>query len=115
MPGEDKAGDLARHLNTWPQLRPNDPVDGGVLIVNHQHRLPPPDRKEQVYTRPEFVATLTFPVLSSWQLFRWWAEDDHASIVAALFPGSHAPTNTRSPAASPKTQRRRLWSRSRSS
>jgi hypothetical protein len=28
---------LETHLQTWPQLRPNDPVDGGLLVVNHQY------------------------------------------------------------------------------
>ncbi|GAA3667063.1 hypothetical protein GCM10022237_28800 [Nocardioides ginsengisoli] len=114
MPGEDKARDLIRHLSTWPELCPNEPVDGGVLIVNHQHRLPPPERSPKVFTRPEFVATLTFPVLPSWRLFRWWAEEDHASIVDALFPEGQAKLGPRLPGPSPKTERR-WWSRSRSS
>lgn len=27
---------LRKHLETWPALRPEVPVDGGVLVVNHQ-------------------------------------------------------------------------------
>jgi hypothetical protein len=56
---------LETHLQTWPQLRPNDPVDGGLLVVNHQYRLLPDERSTSVYTRPEFLAALTTPVLST--------------------------------------------------
>jgi hypothetical protein len=85
-PKEDLARDLDRHLSTWPQLRPNEPVIGGVLIVNHQTRLHPTERTVEVYRRPEFVQSLKFPVLPTWRLFRWWAENDYAAIVAAVFP-----------------------------
>ena len=53
---EHLVGHLERHLATWPQLRPEQPVTGGVLVVNHQHRQHPSERTAQVYSRPEFVA-----------------------------------------------------------
>ncbi|MEU0388438.1 hypothetical protein [Streptomyces chartreusis] len=34
---EHLGGHLHRHLETWQQLRPDEPVSGGVLMVNHQH------------------------------------------------------------------------------
>lgn len=91
-PKEALARDLERHLSTWPQLRPHETVVGGVLIVNHQHRLHPTERTEHVYTRAEFVDSLPFPVLATWQLFRWWAEGDQAAILAAVLPGVHHQT-----------------------
>lgn len=90
-PKEDLARDLERHLATWPQLRPHDPVAGGVLVINHQNRLHPTERTAQVYARSEFVESLTYPVLSTWQLFRWWAEGDFAAVVTAVFPESDNP------------------------
>lgn len=102
---EDLARDLDRHLSTWPQLRPNDPVIGGVLIVNHQTRLHPTERTVEVYRRPEFVQSLKFPVLPTWRLFRWWAENDCAAIVAAVLPVG-APDSS----ATPNTWRSR-WGR----
>ena len=75
---------LETHLRTWPQLRPAEPVDGGVLIVNHQHRLAPEERTTSVYGRPEFVATLPVPVLSTRQLFDWWRALDWAAIREAV-------------------------------
>jgi hypothetical protein len=111
-PKEELARDLERHLATWPQLRPSEPVAGGALIVNHQHRLHPTERTEKVYTRPEFVKALTFPVISSWRLFQWWAEDDHASIISALFSGGqYEPERQGGPGESERPPRRRLWSR----
>jgi hypothetical protein len=75
---------LETHLRTWPQLRPTDPVDGGVLVVNHQHRLEPDARSASVYTRPEFVAALTVPVLSTLELFDWWRASDWTAIRRAV-------------------------------
>lgn len=84
---------LETHLQTWPQLRPNDPVDGGVLVVNHQYRLLPDERSTSVYTRPEFLAALTTPVLSTCRLFDWWRASDWAAICAAVL--GDAPTAER--------------------
>ncbi len=81
---ETLVGQLETHLRTWPQLRPADPVDGGVLVVNHQHRTEPGERSASVYTRPEFVAALTVPVLSTRQLFDWWRASDWAAIRQAV-------------------------------
>ncbi|MDZ5446831.1 hypothetical protein U2F26_29590 [Micromonospora sp. 4G57] len=81
---ENLVGYLQRHLDTWPQLQPDQPVAGGVLVVNHQHKLPPAERTAQVYTRPEFVATLPVPVLSSLQLFHWWRVRDWLAIRTAI-------------------------------
>jgi hypothetical protein len=90
--GESLVGDLQRHLQTWPQLRPDEPVAGGVLIVNHQHRHEPADRTRAVYVRPEFVAALTAPVLSTLQLFDWWRNSDWAAIRSAmLVPATDEP------------------------
>lgn len=77
---ETLVGQLETHLRTWPQLRPADPVDGGVLVVNHQHRTEPGERSAAVYTRPELIAALTVPVLSTRQLFDWWRASEWASI-----------------------------------
>ncbi len=83
-PAEALVGHLERHLATWPQLRPEDPVGGGVLIVNHQHKLHPHERAPEVYARPEFVRALVVPVISTLQLFWWWRESDWAAIRAAV-------------------------------
>jgi hypothetical protein len=78
--GEHLVGDLQRHLTTWPQLRPDEPVTRGVLIVNHQHKLHPTERAEHVYSRPEFVATLAITVVSTLELFHWWRAADWTAI-----------------------------------
>ncbi len=82
--GEHLVADLQRHLTTWPQLRPDEPVAGGVLIVNHQHRLHPSERAEQVYSRPEFVAALSVTVVSTVRLFRWWRAADWTAIHTSV-------------------------------
>jgi len=75
---------LETHLRTWPQLQPAQPVDGGALVVNHQYRLEPDQRTGSVYTRPEFVAALTVPVLSTGELFEWWRASDWAATREAI-------------------------------
>jgi len=75
---------LDRHLQTWPAIRSSEPVSGGVLVVNHQYKLDPDERSAAVFSRPEFVATLTVTVLSSRQLFDWWRACDWATIRGAV-------------------------------
>ncbi|MGW1617685.1 hypothetical protein [Streptomyces sp. NPDC002172] len=75
---------LQRHLETWPQLRPSQPVTGSALIVNHQYRLDPAQRPTEVYQRKEFVDALTFPVLATSQLFEWWRTQDWPAVQAAV-------------------------------
>ena len=82
--GETLVSQLETHLRTWPQLRPGDPVDEGVLVVNHQYRMEPDERSASVYARPEFLAALTIPVLSTRQLFDWWRSSDWAAIREAV-------------------------------
>jgi hypothetical protein len=88
---ESLVGHLDRHLATWPQLRPDEPVGGGVLVVNHQHRLHPSERTARVYSRPEFVDALTVPVISTVELFHWWRTSDWTAIQSAVL-GTDAPT-----------------------
>lgn len=75
----------ARHLTTWPQIRPNDPVDGAVMVVNHQARVHPLERPVAPYMRPEFVRSLPFPVVTGRQLYDWWRARDFTALRDALF------------------------------
>jgi hypothetical protein len=79
---------LETHLRTWPSLRPNDPVGGGVLVVNHQYRKEPGERSAQVYERAAFVDSLTVEVLGTRDLFAWWAASDWSAIRAAVLGGT---------------------------
>ena len=81
---ESLVGDLERHLKAWLHVRPDLPVGGGVLVVNHQHRLDPHERTADVYARPEFVAALTVPVITTRQLFDRWRESNWPAIRQAL-------------------------------
>ncbi|MEV4334188.1 hypothetical protein AB0K02_27285 [Streptomyces sp. NPDC049597] len=90
---EHLVGHLQRHLEIWPQLRPDEPVSEGVLIVNHQHKLHPSERSADVYSRPEFVASLAslpVTVISTVQLFNWWRAGDWTAIRTAVFGAGSA-------------------------
>jgi hypothetical protein len=108
--------DLQRHLRTWPQLRPGQPVTGGVLIVNHQYDLHPSERTAHVYSRPEFIAALRVTVVSTLDLFRWWRTADWAAIRTAML-GAHpsqaattaVPTEAATNPAAPANPVRRRW------
>lgn len=78
--GEDLAAKLTRHLTTWPTIAPNDPVERGVLVVNHQLRLPVEARSEEVYARKEFADSLNFQVVASRTLLGWWLQQDWHTI-----------------------------------
>jgi hypothetical protein len=108
---ESLVGHLQRHLTTWPQLRPHEPADGGVLIVNHQHKLYPAERSATVYSRPEFVAALTVPVISTVELFGWWRTRGWALIRATVLGAKSATTDPAAgtPAAGAAPPRRRRW------
>ena len=108
--GEKLVGALEKHLATWPQLRPRDPVSGAVLVVNHQHKMTVAERTPQVYRRPEFVASLPFPVLSTAALFEWWRMGDWAAIQKAML-NAVPPAAAPSPAVPSPPRPRQLWSR----
>ena len=104
--GEKLVVALDRHLQTWPAIRPSEPVSGGVLVVNHQHKLDPSERSAEVFSRTEFVATLTVTVLSSRQLFDWWRVSDWESVRRAVMrvaPHPQATTAAPDKAAAPPT------------
>lgn len=106
---------LQRHLETWPQLRPNQPVTCSALIVNHQHKLDPAQRPTEVYQRKEFVDALTFPVLTTGQLFDWWRAQDWSAVRTAVLGRPHS-GQTSKPTAAQSTasahRQRRFWFRS---
>lgn len=106
---ENLVGALKRHLETWPQLRPSEPVSAGLLIVNHQHKLHPADRTRQVYSRPEFVQALDVRVLSALELFEHWRTENWPGLRAAVLGTSADPTG---PVVAESQTRRPWWRRS---
>jgi hypothetical protein len=113
---EHLVSSLERHLAIWPQLRPEQPVNGGVLVVNHQHRQHPSERTAQVYSRPEFVAALPVTVVSTVELFGWWRTANWTAIRNVIL-GTEAsqrtvakpPTEVAETRRRPSAQRRRWW------
>jgi hypothetical protein len=81
---ERLAGALQRHQQTWPELRPDQPLAGTALVVNHQHKQPPAQRSAAVYQRREFVDSLEHPVVSTTELFDAWRRGDWLAICEAV-------------------------------
>ena len=77
--------DLVRHLREWPSLPDSLPVDGGALVLNHEHRSVPGDRSRQPYSRPEFLAAQTEPVVPTMVFFDAWREENVAAVRRLLF------------------------------
>jgi hypothetical protein len=75
---------LRRHLRTWPQLMPGIDISGGALVVNHQRRMPPGDRRPKVFTRSEFIDSLELPTCSTLELFHAWKSGDRHAVRAAI-------------------------------
>jgi hypothetical protein len=92
-------------------------VEGIVHIVNHQTSSHPGDRSAEVYTRAEFVESLTFPVTTTLQLCHAWRRGDLGVIRKAMFGdtppsrGSSSSTDPIAPSAEPRVRRARLWRR----
>ncbi|WP_051812172.1 hypothetical protein [Kitasatospora sp. MBT63] len=84
-PPQNLPDKLLKHLATWPNLDGAEPVDGGVLVVNHQIKLPPARRDAEVYTDRAFADALTVPVIGSTRLFEWWRREDWESVRHAVF------------------------------
>ncbi|AGM31615.1 hypothetical protein MASS_1p0055 (plasmid) [Mycobacteroides abscessus subsp. bolletii 50594] len=82
---EKHVGDAQKHLATWPALRPDVEVEGVSLIINHQTKIYPGERTDQAYTRPEFVQSLTIPVITATALYDAWRRHDFGAIRAAVF------------------------------
>lgn len=76
---------LLKHLNTWPGLTGTEPVDGGVLVVNHQIKLHPAQRDAEVHTDRAFADALTVPVIGSARLFDWWRLGNWDAVRHAVF------------------------------
>ncbi|WP_240925394.1 hypothetical protein [Streptomyces sp. 196(2019)] len=99
---------LLKHLNTWPGLTGTEPVAGGVLVVNHQIKLPPAQRDAEVYTDRAFADALTVPVIGSARLFDWWRREDWDAVRHAVFgdTGGAQPSELVVPDADPKASGR---------
>jgi hypothetical protein len=61
-----------------------------VLVLNHQTNTHPLDRQAAPYSRREFFDALTFPILTTRQLFDWWRADDHEAVRVAVFGAASA-------------------------
>lgn len=118
--GERLVRDASRHLDTWPQLRPTTDVEGITLIVNHQTNIHPLARSADVYTRPEFVQSLTMPVITTLELFDAWRQTDFDRVLKAVFPettpagpaSALTPTNIAAlPPSTGQAQHRSWWQR----
>jgi len=105
---------LLRHCQTWPQLRPDQPLTGAALIVNHQHKQPPADRPMAVYQRGAFVDSLEHPVVSTLELFDAWRRQDWAAIRESVGVERPATTTAAQATTAPATEgggRRSWWER----
>jgi hypothetical protein len=77
--------DLVRHLRGWRSLQGSTPVEGGALVLNHQHRSAPHERSPKPYSRPEFLAAQAEPVITTLDLFEAWRDEDLKTILGLLF------------------------------
>jgi hypothetical protein len=85
-PSERLYDHLIGHLREWPSLPESTPVEGGALVVNHEHRTPPLARNPRAYTRSEFLTARTEPILTTMELLSLWREENWGGLVAGIFP-----------------------------
>jgi hypothetical protein len=97
-----------KHLDTWPHLRPTEPVTDLVLVLNHQSGTHPLDRSGAAYSRPEFVASLPITVITSVQLFDAWRRADHDTTRKLLFGPTKRESAISGPPPPPRRSHHRL-------
>jgi hypothetical protein len=85
---------LVRHVREWERLPASTPVEGGALVLNHQHRLAPDERRQKPYDRPEFLAAQTEPVIVTLALFEAWREEDADAVRRLLFQDLAGPASS---------------------
>jgi len=77
--------DLIRHLREWPSVPGSVLVDGGALVMSHELRTVPLERRPRPYARPEFLAAQTEPVISALDLLAAWCEEDRQAVRQLLY------------------------------
>jgi hypothetical protein len=94
------------------------PVEGGALVLNHEHRRAPQERSRKPYSRPEFLSAQTELVITTLDLFDAWCEEDAVTIRRLLFglrseqgPPGGTPLASPTGERSPKDGRRRWFRR----
>lgn len=103
---ESQFRDLLAHLDTWPALS-TTLIEGGALIINHQHKRDPADRDPQPFPRREFRESHTEPMISTPWLLEAWRAEDWPRIRKTLFGTAAAPSaQTRD---TPRSRRRLPW------
>lgn len=111
--------DLVRHLREWRTLPGSVEIEGGALVINHEHRKIPQDRSRQPFSRPEFLAAQAEPVITALDLFEAWRNEDVDTIRRLLFGPETVPTRPTAPvpsspaevAGDPVVERRRWFGR----
>ncbi len=83
--GERLYSDLLRHLESWPAMG-RTAINGGALVINHEHKKHPLERSLTPYSRPEFLASQNEPIVATRELFDAWRLANHAKIRELIFP-----------------------------
>jgi hypothetical protein len=82
-------------VSSWPNCWARaDNSDRHHPVVNHQRSIAPLDRSADVYSRLEFVQSLTIPVTTTFALFDAWRLGDWDAIRSALFSAVTHPDPT---------------------
>jgi hypothetical protein len=114
--------DLVRHLREWPTLPGSVPIEGGTLVISHELRTVPLERSPRPYSRPEFLAAQTEPIITALELFAAWREEDAGAIrrlllgpavegAARIIEAGGPPAATGESRAPDARQRRGFWRR----
>lgn len=111
---------LVKHVDAWHVNPSRPPIDGGVLVVNHEHKKDPADRSPSPYTRQAFLDSQQYPVVTTVELFDAWRTGDRERTRALLFGGGFAEVQSMKMSSAPLVaknttdelgRRRQWWSR----
>ena len=76
---------LVKHVDAWNANPSRPAIDGGVLVVNHEHKKQPAERSQRPYTRQAFIDSQKHPIVTAVELFDAWRTGDWARVRALVF------------------------------
>lgn len=76
---------LVKHVDAWNANPSRQAIDGGILVVNHEHKKQPAERSQRPYTRKAFIDSQKHPIVTAVELFDAWRTGDWARVRALVF------------------------------
>lgn len=91
-PSHGETTKLEQHVDRWPFMRMDEPIQHGCLVINNRMSEHVEHRPDEPYRDESFVKALTVAVCSTKLLYLWWRDQAWDKIRAAIMdpPGQRS-------------------------